>query len=211
MSKTPNTYNATEQAKAILSAFDGVFTTAEVLAEGIHPRNLYELRDSGFLEELSRGVFRIQQEEIPLWLDLMIVSQRVPNAVVCLLSALSYHDITTQIPHRVYVAIPQRSKPATINFPPTQFHTFSKSSYETGIETHRINKRNILHVYNPEKTIADCFKFRNQIGMDVVLEALKMYRKSPHLKFKPQQIMEYAKICRVHNVILPYLETLTIL
>jgi predicted transcriptional regulator of viral defense system len=131
------------------------------------------------------------------------VSLRFPNAVVCLISALAFHDITTQIPHAVSVAVPRNSRVPLLDYPPVQAHRFSNNAYGSGIETHRIDGVSVK-IYCPEKTLVDCFKFRNKIGMDVTLEALKLYRERK--KFKPIELLDYAKICRVAMVIKPYLE-----
>jgi predicted transcriptional regulator of viral defense system len=135
--------------------------------------------------------------------DLVTVATRVPNSVICLISALSFHEITTQIPHEVSVAIPKDSKPSRIDYPPVLFHKFSAESFHAGIEEHQIDGVTV-QVYCPEKTMADCFKFRNKIGVDVVLEALKLYKS--RMKFNHQKILEYARICRVDKIITPYLE-----
>jgi predicted transcriptional regulator of viral defense system len=135
--------------------------------------------------------------------DLITVATRVPASVICLISALSFHEITTQIPHEVNVAIPRDSKPSHIDYPPVLFHKYSPESFQAGIEVHQIDGV-IVKVYSPEKTVADCFKFRNKIGMDVVLEALKLYKS--RMKFNHQKILEYARICRVDKIIFPYLE-----
>jgi predicted transcriptional regulator of viral defense system len=107
--------------------------------------------------------------------DLVTVSLRFPNAVICLISALSYHNITIQIPHVVSVAVPRDSRIPSLDYPPIQAHRFSDEAYNAGIVNHVIDGAHVK-IYNPEKTLADCFKFRNKIGMEVVLEALKLYR-----------------------------------
>ena len=102
------------------------------------------------------------------------MSLRFPNAVICLVSALAHHDITTQVPHVISVAITKDSRMPSLDYPPIQTHKFSNEAYKSGIEEHQIDGVPVK-VYNPEKTVADCFKFRNKIAMDVVLEALKLY------------------------------------
>ena len=137
--------------------------------------------------------------------DLITVSLRFPNSVVCLVSALSFHGITTQIPHSVSVAIPRKSRPPSLDFPPVQSHQFSDDAYTAGIETHQIDGV-AVKIYNMEKTLADCFKFRHKIGMDIVLEALKLYRDRKKLNLT--KLINYGKICRVEEVMKPYLEAL---
>ena len=106
--------------------------------------------------------------------DLVIVAKRVPQAVICLVSALAYHDITTQIPHAVSIALPKGAETPRVDYPPISVHGFSEAALK-GVETHQIDGVSI-NIYCPEKTLADCFKFRNKLGMDIVLEALKFYK-----------------------------------
>jgi len=135
--------------------------------------------------------------------DLIAVSLRFPNAVICLVSALAYHDITTQIPHDVSVMIGRESPIFVLDYPPTQAHRFSHEAYKSGVEEHQIDGVPVK-VYNPEKTLTDCFKFRNKIGMDVAPEALKLYK--TRKGFNLGELLRYAKICRVEKVMRPYLE-----
>ena len=199
------TGDSRSRAKQIITQNGGLIQTSEALQAGIHPRTLYQLRDSGELEQISRGIYRLIELEAAAHPDLVIVATRISTAVLCLVSALSFHELTTQIPHAISVAIPKNQTPSKLSYPPIQFHKFSPVSYRAGIEQHTLDGVRVK-VYNPEKTLADCFKFRNKIGMDIVLEALKSYRaRGP---FQHQRIMEYAKLCRVNNVIRPYLEAL---
>ena len=172
---------------------------------GIHPRTLYALRDSGVLEQLSRGVFRLADQEPVSNPDLIMVAVRCPKAIICLVSALSFHEITTQVPHVVSIALERGSDSPKIDNPPLSIHRFSRESLVAGIEQHDIDSVTI-NIYSPEKTLADCFKFRNKIGMDIVLEALKLYKK--RREFKVKELLEYARICRVEGIMKPYLETL---
>ena len=135
--------------------------------------------------------------------DLVTVSLRVPHAVICLISALAYHDITTHIPHSISIAVPRESRPPSLDYPPIAVHRISDQAYRADIEEHDIDGASVK-IYNVEKTLVDCFKFRNKIGMDVVLEALKLYK--AHKKDNFGRLLEYAKICRVDKVMRPYLE-----
>lgn len=195
--------NAHDIAKQIIRNNGGIIKTSDALQAGIHPRTLYQLRDAGDLEQISRGSHRLTEVNHLTNPDLGIVATRIPNSVLCLISALSFHEITTQIPHEISVAISKDSKSSTIEYPPVIFHKFSKESFIAGIEEHQIDGI-IVKVYSPEKTLADCFKFRNKIGMDVILEALKLYKSRK--KFDHKMILEYAKICRVEKIVRPYLE-----
>ena len=133
---------------------------------------------------VSRGIYRLAELPPLSDPDLVTVSLRYPNAVVCLVSALAFHDITTQIPHEVSVAVPRDSRLPSLDHPPVRAHRFSKASYDAGIETHRIDGA-AVKVYDREKTLVDCFKFRNRIGMDIVLEALRLQRKRNGLNLGP--------------------------
>jgi predicted transcriptional regulator of viral defense system len=137
--------------------------------------------------------------------DLVTVAVSVPKAVICLISALSFHRLTTQIPHKVYIALPELTRSPRQDYPPLAIHRFRGKAFDEGIENHLIDGVNVK-IYSPEKTLADCFKFRNKIGMDVVLEALKFYRSQK--KFDIKAIMKYAKICRVEKQMRPYLEAM---
>ncbi len=176
---------------------------SEAVKQGITRYMLYSLRDKGVIEQVSRGIYRLVDLPPISNPDLVTVSLRFPNAVICLVSALAHHDITTQIPHVVFVAVSRDSRMPSLDHPPIQAHRFSNESYRSGIEEYPIDGVPVK-VYSPEKTLADCFKFRNKIGMDVVLEALKLYK--TRKKFNLGELLGYAKICRVEKVMRPYLE-----
>jgi len=175
----------------------------EAVERGISRHMLYSLRDKGIIEPISRGVYRLVDLPPVSNPDLVAIALRSPNAVICLISALSFHAITTQIPHEVSLAIPRDTRSPTIDYPPVKVHQFTEEAYKAGIEAHMIDGAKV-HVYSPEKTLADCFKFRNKIGMDVVLEALKLYR--TRMKFDAKKLLQYARICRVEQIMRPYLE-----
>ena len=153
--------------------------------------------------QVSRGVYRLMELPPISNPDLVTVSLRFPNAVICLISALSYHNITAQIPHAVSVAVSRDSTIPLLDYPPIQAHRFSDEAYNAGIENHVIDRASVK-IYNPEKTLADCFKFRNKIGMEVVLEALKLYKSRQ--KFNLERLLSFAEICRVKKIMTPYLE-----
>lgn len=198
-----NKISTKNKAINIIKNHDGIIRTSQALGAGIHPRTLYQLRDNGLLKQISRGVYKLEDSTPLSNPDLVIVSQKIPNAVICLVSALSFHNITTQIPHEVYIALTQNIKTPQLDYPPIMAYRFTGSSLTEGIEKYTIDGIKIK-IYNPEKTLADCFKFRNKIGMDIVLEALKLYKK--RMKFDYQKLLKYARICRVENIIKPYIE-----
>ena len=177
--------------------------TRDALKAGIHPRTLYELRDSGRIDQLSRGLFRIAEAPSLGNPDLVTVALKIPEGVLCLISALAWHELTTQIPHEIYVAIPRGAEPPRLNYPPVRHFWFSGKAYSEGIATQHVDGIP-LRVYCREKTIADCFKHRHRIGLDTVLEALKAYRQQGQVN--TESLLHYAEICRVKRVIQPYLE-----
>ncbi|MGE4420608.1 MAG: type IV toxin-antitoxin system AbiEi family antitoxin domain-containing protein [Sulfurimonas sp.] len=183
----------------------GQLRMSEAIEHGITRYMLYSFRDKGIIDQISRGVYRLSELPPVSNPDLVTVALRYPNAVVCLISALSFHEITTQIPHKVSIAIPRNSYPPSLEYPPLLVHRFTDQAYQAGIEEHQIDGVTVK-VYSQEKTLADCFKFRNKIGMDVVLEALKLYKRRK--KFDHRKILEYAKICRVDKIVRPYLEAI---
>ena len=194
-----------QSAEEIFRLHGGQLRMNEAIAYGITRYMLYSLRDKGIINQISRGVYRLTELAPLSNYDLTTVSSRVPNAVICLISALSYHGITTQIPRNVSFAVPRESRLPSLNYPPIQAHRFSKQAYQSGIEEHQVDGI-VVKIYSMEKTIVDCFKFRNKIGMDVILEAIKLYRSQQKLKWN--DIIKYARICRVEQVMKPYLETL---
>lgn len=183
----------------------GQLHMSEAIAHGITRYMLYSLRDKGVIEQVSRGVYRLADLPPITNPDLVTVSLRFPKAVICLLSALAYHEMTTQIPHRVSVAVPRESRQPSLDYPPLLVYRFSDPAYRSGICEQLINGVSVK-IYTPEKTLADCFKFRNKIGMEVVLEALKLYK--TRKKFNSAELLKYAKVCRVEQVMQPYLEAI---
>jgi predicted transcriptional regulator of viral defense system len=179
--------------------------TREILAAGIHPRTLYQMRDAGELEQQGRGLFRLADLPPVSQPDLVTIAKRIPNAVLCLVSALAFHELTTQVPHQIELALPITARNPRLTHPPIQVYRFSKESFRSGIETHLIDGVSV-RVYSPEKSLADVFKYRNKIGTDIPIEALRAYlkRPRPHLK----ELMAYARACRVEKIIRPYLDAI---
>lgn len=192
-----------DDTRRIFKAHGGILRTGEAIKAGIHPRTLYAMRDSGELEQLARGLYRLADMPPRSNPDLATVGKRVPQGVICLISALAFHELTTQIPHVVHLALPRNTRTPKLAYPPLQVYRFSGRAFKAGIEIHTIEGIDV-RVYDIEKTLVDCFKYRNKIGMDTVLEALRAYRGRRGAKL--QRVLEYARICRVESVIRPYLE-----
>lgn len=198
-------HSAYQKETAIFRDHGGLLRTSEALKFGIHPRDLYGMREAKIIETISRGLFHLADMPPLAKPDLATVALKVPQGVICLISALAFHEITTQIPHEVYVALRKGSEKPRLDFPPTHFIWLSEIAFNAGLETHKADGAEV-RVYCPEKTVADCFKFRSRIGTDVALEALKLCRERK--RSKPDVLLKYAKICRVERVMKPYLEAL---
>jgi predicted transcriptional regulator of viral defense system len=194
-----------DKAKTLFRSHCGLLRTSEALRLGIHPRTLYAMREAGVLEQLSRGLYRLA-EFPPLGApDLVAVARKVPAGVVCLISALAFHELTTQVPHAVYIALARGVAPPRLDYPPVRIFWFTGEAFTAGIETHTLDYVSVS-VYTPEKTLADCFKYRHKLGLDVALEALKLYRQRQRMKL--DELLRFARICRVEKVMRPYLEAL---
>ncbi len=189
----------------IFAAHQGILKTSQALALGIAPRTLYAMRDTGLLRLLSRGIYQLADQELPGNPDLVNVALRIPKAVICLISALHFFDLTTQIPHKVYIALPQAAEKPRLDFPPLDIVWLSEKNYNVGIVEQRVDDV-VIKIYSSEKTIADCFKFRNKVGIDVAIEALKKYVKTPGWQI--DELLYYARVDRVENLISRYLEAL---
>jgi predicted transcriptional regulator of viral defense system len=194
-----------ELARAIFRKAGGILTMSEALELKIHRRELYKLRDKGYLEVISRGLYRLKEMPEPSFPDYITVAKKIPRGVVCLISALAFHEITTQIPHFVYVALSKDAHKPAISYPPMRFFWYSDKLLKTGIEKHKMDGC-IVKIFDIEKTLVDCVKFRNKIGMDIVLEALKMYWRSK--KANLDKLMKYAKLFHVEKVLKPIMETI---
>jgi predicted transcriptional regulator of viral defense system len=168
---------AISAAQRIIRKQGGIIRTSEAIAAGVHPRTLYQLRDDGVIEQLSRGVFRLADHSVSDQ-DLVTVATRIPHAIICLVSALAFHELTTQIPHTVSIALKKGAESPRLFNPPLTIYRFSDESLNVGIDSHNIDEV-IVNVYNVEKTIADCFKFRNKVGMDVALEDVAQKLRQP--------------------------------
>ncbi len=193
----------TNNAICIFKKHGGILRTKEALAAGIHPRTLYALRDGARVEPVGRGVFRLSDLPPMSDPDLSFVSKRIPSAVVCLLSALSLHGLTTQIPHAVQIALAPGTHSPRIAHPPIEVFRFSSQTLASGIEERTVDGGTV-RLFGPEKSLADIFKFRNRLGLDTALEALRNYARKRGKKF--DLVLDFAKLCRVESIMRPYLE-----
>lgn len=202
MTPTPKALKRVERA---FRQAGGILRTRDALRQGIHRRTLYALRDAGRLEPLGRGMFLLAGHTVSERLDVVVVAGRFPRAVVCLVSALEWHDLTTQLPREIQIALPPGNRTPRPGYPPIRAFRFSGRAYSEGVEHHTVDEYPV-RVYSAAKTIADCFKFRRRIGLDVTLEALRQgWRRR---RFTMDDLWRYARLCRVEHVMRPYLESL---
>jgi predicted transcriptional regulator of viral defense system len=196
---------AFEREVELFRRHGGGLRMSEALRLGINRKTLYAMRDASVLEPVTRGLYRLASLEPLAHPDLVMVARRVPQGVLCLVSALSFHELTTQVPHAIDVAIERGTRKPRIDYPPTRFFWFSGPAFHEGIETHKLDHVSV-RIYDPEKTLADCFRYRNQLGMDVVLEALRLWRERRRKKL--DVLLKYARIRHVERAMRPYLEAM---
>lgn len=195
--------NRLDQLESILKE-RGVLRVGDLLPLGFPKSYLSELEKRGMAIKQARGVYMHPDADIPSHYALALACQKTPEGVICLLSALAFHEIGTQNPQEVWIAIDGKAKTPKTNYPALRVVHFSGDALNEGVE----NKEGAfpLRIYNPAKTIADCFKFRNKIGLDVAIEALKDGWRQR--RFTINELDRYAKICRVEKVITPYLDAI---
>lgn len=197
--------NRREQLTEFVKRKGGFASASDLINAGFYKALIGDALDSKQIERLSRGIYSLAEIPDIQHPDLVTVSFLIPKGVICLISALSFHEVTDEIPHYTDVAIPAQSRAKAINNIPVRYYRFSKETWKAGIEEHDIDGHKI-RVYSLAKTIADCFRFRNKIGMNIAREALKV--SVTEKKTSPKKIMHYAKICRVDRIMKPMLETL---
>ena len=190
-----------------LTAHHGLISARDVEAAGLHTQVLTRLVRTGQLERVARGRYRLPDPDYKLTEHhgLVLAASVAPNGVICLLSALQFHQIGTQLPHEIWMALDRRTRRPAVDYPPLRIVRFSGEALTAGVEEHTLEGQTVC-VYNVAKTLADCFKYRNKIGLDVALEALREAWRDR--RFTMDEIGRYARICRVSNVMRPYLEAM---
>jgi predicted transcriptional regulator of viral defense system len=183
----------------------GTLRTRDLIALGIHTDALYALRERGEIVELGRGLYRLADAGEPEYPDLAVVAARAPNAAICLISALAYHGITTQIPSSIQLAVPRGSYHRIKLSTPVTVYRFDPKTFTEGLDTRVVGGMS-LKIYNPARTVVDCFKFRNKIGLDVALEALRLARQRKRVQNR--ELLRYARLLRVANLLSPYLQAI---
>jgi predicted transcriptional regulator of viral defense system len=183
----------------------GVLRPRELEAHGITREELLRLYRRGLLQRPARGLYMLADAHVTEHHMLAEACKRVPHGVVCLLSALRFHDLTTQAPFEIWLALDPKARHPKADPLPLHVVRFSGPALTEGVEEHEIEGVPV-RVYNPAKTVADCFKYRNKIGLDVALEALREAWRERRCTM--DELWHYARICRVANVMRPYLEAL---
>ncbi len=194
----------TTVALAIFRRQGGVLKTQQALDLGIHPAALYELRDTGRIIPLARGLYRLAGAREFSNPDLVFAATKAPTAVVCLVSALAFHEITTQVPRVVHLAVPQHAY-SRLRFgrPPVRVFRYDPKTFDQGMAVHSIDGVPV-RIYSVARTLVDCFKFRNKIGLDIAIEALKFARERKRISNR--EILHVARLLRQENVMGPYLD-----
>lgn len=187
-------------------ALAGVLTrTRELEHQGYTRPHIRALVDRGVLEQVSRGLYRVTERAPDEHFTMLAVTTRVPQAIICLLTALRFHEIGTQSPHEVWIAIDRKARKPRLAGLPVRVVRFSGTALKTGVEERLIGERKV-RITSPARTVVDCFKYRNKIGLDVALEALREAWRAK--RATSDDLGRYAKLCRVANVMRPYLESL---
>ena len=184
----------------------GMLKTQEILKLGISKEYLRKLKEKGVIERIARGIYTLPDHEFSATQSIAEISNQIPKGVICLLSALRFHGFTTQNPFEVWIAVEQKASKSQINSTTRiRYIWLSGKAFTAGVQTKTANNVKVK-VYCPAKTVADCFKYRNKIGLDVALEAFREGWREK--RFTMDELWEYAKICRVSNVMRPYLESM---
>jgi predicted transcriptional regulator of viral defense system len=183
----------------------GLVRLRDATARGIHPEYLRRLASKGELTRVGRGLYALADAQITEHHSLAEVAARVPRGIVCLLTALRFHELGTQNPKRVWLAIDRKAALPRLKYPPLRVVRFSTAALRQGTEERRIEGVPV-RLTTPARTVVDCFKYRNKIGLDVALEALRAYRRRK--EFKLDELWKYAALQRVARVMKPYLESI---
>jgi len=198
---------STKQEKIIkiLKANKGYAGTNDIISCGIHQRDIKKILEKGTIIKVKKGLYRLTDTPIISNQNFIDVARVVPEGVICLLSALSYHELTTFNPSVISVAIHRKSWKPKIKYPQIEFYYFSPKQFSSGVSIVKINSSKIK-IYDKEKTICDCFRYRNKIGIDTIKEGLKEYLKLKDRNL--EKLMEYADICRVKPIVTMWLNAL---
>jgi predicted transcriptional regulator of viral defense system len=188
-----------------LAKSQGILRPQDLKEIDVPREYLRRLRDEGVLEQPARGLYVLASSKPTEHKSLVEVCKRVPQGVICLISALQFHEFTTQLAHEVWIALPTKAWAPTLDSLQLRVMRYSPTTLAYGVEERRIGGA-VVRVFNPAKTVADCFKFRNKVGLDVAMEALREAIRQR--KATRDEIWKAAQACRVANVMRPYMESL---
>lgn len=204
MEHTPSMLSETHTQRILdLASQRGLLRASDLDAIGSPRVILTRMTAAGLLERVGRGLYRLPGAQVTEFESLALVATRVPQAVFCLLTALQFHGLTTQLPRQVWIAMPRGSHSPRIDYPPIRMVQMAGSTHLAGVEEHLCNGVKV-RIYSTAKTVVDCFKHRNKIGLDVALEALKDAWRTR--KASADDLWRYAQDCRVATVMRPYME-----
>jgi predicted transcriptional regulator of viral defense system len=202
MSEMPS--KSDSKALAIVRGL-GIVRPVDLEKRGVPRAQLYELVRTGRVERQGRGLYVARGHRYTADHALAQVAKRVPGGVICLLSALRFHELTTQLPAEVWLALPEKARRPRLDYPRLRVARFSGAALSEGIEGHTVEGVEV-RVYSAAKTVADCFKYRNKIGTDVAVEALKDFTRTH--RGGANELARFARICRVSRVMQPYLDAI---
>lgn len=200
----PKTQPPTERVLALVER-QGIVRPRDVAALGLSPTHLQRLYEQGRIQRSGRGIYLSLDAQPDAHLSLSETALRAPTGVICLVSALEFHGLTTQLPHEVWLALPPRTYHPRSEWPPLRIVTMSGAAFTEGIEEYPLNGV-AVRIYSPAKTVVDCFRFRNRLGLDVALEALRDIRRQRRATL--DELWRLATVCRIGSVMKPYLEAL---
>ncbi len=192
-------------AEKIFLDNDGILRASKAKRSGIDLHTIADMVDAGLLVKEARGIYRLSNLSPLSNPDLVQIALRIPHSVICLISALSFYQLTTQTPYKIYIAILKNTTKPYIEYPPIDVVKLSDEVYSAGIQEHFLDGV-LVRIYNKEKTVADCFKFRNKIGLDIAIEALKQYLHEDGRDI--EKLLNYARIDRVEKILTPYIEAI---
>lgn len=195
----------TQRDKAVqLLTKHGVLRQSDLTSQGIHHQTLARLTAEGVLRRVSRGLYELADADVEAAHSLAEAARRVPKGVVCLTSALQFHELTLQVPRSVWMAIGYKDRKPKVDYPPLRIVRFGPKVLALGVETHVVDAVPVK-IFSPAKTVADCFRMRGRVGLNVAIEGLQNAVRSR--KAKPDDIVHFAKTTRIWSVLRPYLET----
>jgi hypothetical protein len=190
-----------------LSRLPPTFTSGQAREEGIHWRDIYALRDSGEIRELTHGVYRKANAPETAHIDLLAVAARVPRAVVCLESALALHELTDEVPREIQIAVPRGRHVPRFDYPPLRVSRFDPDTFEVGVELLEVAPGEAVRVYSPARSVVDAIRLRRLVGEVTGLRALRLYLRRRGAQ--PAELLEFARVLRIESRVRSAIEAVT--